>query len=154
MTGSYSHRPGAVALSLDGKERQNILCPYSIDTGNLLSNLLTFCHAAVKQRRHTCPRRRVTFSLPPSQIDKDSMVWRRGCPPNERTTYCIDPLTAHLPSPTSTPLPGHPHPSHGILATSTSGAACSVYYIYGAAPTVALAAQAAGTPFDPRSLDL
>jgi len=40
--GSYSHRPGAVALSLNGKERQNIVCPYSIDTGNLLSNILTF----------------------------------------------------------------------------------------------------------------
>jgi len=42
MMGSYSHRPGAVALSLDGKERQNIVCPYSIDAGNLLSNILTF----------------------------------------------------------------------------------------------------------------
>jgi hypothetical protein len=29
-----------------------------------------------------------------------------------------------------------------------------VYYIYGAAQAVALAARAAGTPFDPRSLDL
>ena len=113
------------------------------------------CHAAVKkQSQHTCPHRRVTFSLPPSHFDKDSTVWRRGCPPNERTTYRIDPLTAHSPSPTSTPLPGHPHPSHGILATSTSGAACSVYYIYGAAQAVALAARAAGTPFDPRSLYL
>jgi hypothetical protein len=112
------------------------------------------CHAAVKQSRHTCPRRHVTFSLPPSHIDKDSMVWRCGCPPNEHTTYRIDPLPAHSPSPTITPLPGHPHPSHGILATSTSGAACLVYYIYGAAQAVALAARASGTPFDPRSLDL
>ena len=61
---------------------------------------------------------------------------------------------AHSPSPTIAPLPGHPHPSHGILATSKSGATCSVYYIYGAAQAVALAARAAGTPFDPRSLDL
>jgi hypothetical protein len=35
-----------------------------------------------------------------------------------------------------------------------AGAACSVYYLYGAAQAVALAARAAGTPFDPRSLDL
>jgi len=55
---------------------------------------------------------------------------------------------------TITPLPGQLHPSHGILATSTSGAACSVYNIYGAAQAVALASRAAGTPFDPRSLDL
>jgi len=57
-----------------------------------------------------------------------------------------------LHSPPSTPL--HPHPSQGILATSTAGAACSVYYLYGAAQAVALAAQAAGTPFNPHSLDL
>jgi hypothetical protein len=48
----------------------------------------------------------------------------------------------------------HPHPSQGILATSTSGVACLVYYLYGAAQAVALAARATGTPFDPRSLDL
>ncbi len=47
-----------------------------------------------------------------------------------------------------------PHPSQGILATDTSGVACLVYYLYGAAQAVALVAQAAGTPFDPRSLDL
>jgi hypothetical protein len=57
-----------------------------------------------------------------------------------------------LHSPPITPL--HPHPSQGILATSTAGAACSVYYLYGATQAVALAARAAGTPFDPRSLDL
>jgi hypothetical protein len=59
-----------------------------------------------------------------------------------------------VPAPTSTPLPGHLHPCQGILATSTAGAACSVYYLYGAAQAVALAARASGTPFDPRSLDL
>ncbi len=48
----------------------------------------------------------------------------------------------------------HPHPSQGILATNMSRVACSVYYLYGAAQAVALAAFAAGTPFDPRSLDL
>jgi len=32
------------------------------------------CHAAAKQSRHICPRRCVTFSLPPSHIDKDSTV--------------------------------------------------------------------------------
>ncbi len=48
----------------------------------------------------------------------------------------------------------HPHPSQGIFATNTSGIACSVYYLYDAAQAVALAARAAGTPFDPRSLDL
>ncbi len=36
----------------------------------------------------------------------------------------------------------HPHPSQGILATSTSGVACLVYYLYGAAQAVALAARA------------
>jgi hypothetical protein len=48
----------------------------------------------------------------------------------------------------------HPHPSQGILATDTSGVACLVYYLYGAAQAVALAAHATGTPFDPCSLDL
>ena len=48
----------------------------------------------------------------------------------------------------------HPHPSQGILATSTSGAACSVYYIYGAAQAIASASRAAGTPFDRQSFDL
>ncbi len=48
----------------------------------------------------------------------------------------------------------HPHPSQGILATDTSGVACLVYYLNGAAQAVALAAHATGTPFDPCSLDL
>ncbi len=48
----------------------------------------------------------------------------------------------------------HPHPSQGILATSMSGVACLVYYLYSAAQAVVLAAHAAGTPFDPRSLDI
>ncbi len=48
----------------------------------------------------------------------------------------------------------HPHPSQGILATNTSWTACLVYYLYGAAQAVALTARAAGTPFDPCSLDL
>jgi hypothetical protein len=47
-----------------------------------------------------------------------------------------------------------PHPSQGILATNTSGIACLVYYLYGTAHPVVLAAQATGTPFDPHSLDL
>jgi hypothetical protein len=59
-----------------------------------------------------------------------------------------------VPSPSLTPLPDHPHPSQGIRATSATGAACSVYYLYDAAQAVALAARASGTPFDPRSLDL
>jgi hypothetical protein len=48
----------------------------------------------------------------------------------------------------------HPHPNQGILATSTSGVACLVYYLYGAAQAIALAAHATGTPYDPHSLDL
>jgi hypothetical protein len=48
----------------------------------------------------------------------------------------------------------HPHPSQGIRATNTSGIACLVYYLYGAAQAVALAARATGTPFNPHSLDL
>ena len=92
--------------------------------------------------------------LPAHHINKDRTIWWRGCPLNERTTYRIDPLVAHLPAPIIAPLPGHQHPSQGILATSATGAACSVYYIYGAAQAVALASRAAGTPFNPRSLDL
>ncbi len=49
----------------------------------------------------------------------------------------------------------HPHPSQGVLATTTSGVACLVYYLYGAAQAVALAAHAAGThPIYPHNLDL
>jgi hypothetical protein len=65
-----------------------------------------------------------------------------------------------LPPPTSTVIPpavsaaSQPHPSQGVLATNTSGIACLVYYLYGAAQAVALAVHAAGTPFDPHSLDL
>ncbi len=94
------------------------------------------------------------FTLPAQHINKDSTIWRRGCPPDERTIYRIDPLMAHSPAPIIAPLPGHPHHSQGILATSATGAACSVSYIYGAAQAAALASRAAGTPFDPRSLDL
>ncbi len=48
----------------------------------------------------------------------------------------------------------HPHPSQGILTASASGAACLVYYLYGASHAVALSARATGTPFDPQHLDL
>ena len=62
------------------------------------------------------------------------------------------------PAPVVDPSPGlavnHPHPSQGILATSTSRATCLVYYLYGTAQAVALAACATGTPFNPCSLDL
>ena len=59
-----------------------------------------------------------------------------------------------LPTQVLTPPPAHPHPSQGILATSATRVACSVYYIYGAAQAVALAAWTAGTPLDAQSLDL
>jgi hypothetical protein len=58
------------------------------------------CHAAVKQRRHTSLRRRVTFILPAHHVDKDSTIWQR-VNPDKRTTYHIDPLAAHLPAPIS-----------------------------------------------------
>jgi hypothetical protein len=70
------------------------------------------------------------------------------------------PSVTQLPSPSPVVIPPtvfatmHPHPSQGILATNTSGVACLVYYLYGAAQAVALAAHATGTPFGPRSLDL
>jgi hypothetical protein len=70
------------------------------------------------------------------------------------------PIVTRLPPPSPMVIPPavsaelHPHPSQGILATNTSGTACLVYYLYGAAQAVALAAQATGTPFDPHSLDL
>jgi len=105
------------------------------------------CHAAVKQCQHKSLRRRVTFLLPAHHVNKDSTIWRRvHC--KEHTTYRIDPHEAHLPAPIITLLTGHPHPSQGIPATCTTGAACSVYYIYGAAQVVALAAHATGTPFN------
>jgi hypothetical protein len=43
--------------------------------------------------QHTPPRR-VTFVLSPYHVNKDSMAWWRGCPPNKRMSYCIDPLAA------------------------------------------------------------
>jgi hypothetical protein len=70
------------------------------------------------------------------------------------------PSVTRLPPPSPVVIPPavsaatHPHPSQGILATSTSNVACLVYYLYGAAQDVALAAHAAGTPFDPCSLDV
>ena len=109
--------------------------------------------AAGKQRRHASPCQRVTFTIPPHHVDKDSMLWRR-VHPDKRTTYRRDPLPVQLAAPIVALQPGQPHPSQGILATSATGAACSVYYIYGAAQAVALASRAAGTPFDPRSFDL
>jgi hypothetical protein len=93
--------------------------------------------AAGKQRRHASPRRRVTFTLPPQHVDKDSTIWRR-VQPDERTTYCSVPLPVQLAAPIVAPQPGQPHPSQGILATSATGAACSVYYLYGAAQAVAM----------------
>jgi len=44
--------------------------------------------------QHTPPNRRVTFTLSPHHVDKDSTLWRRGRPPDERTTYRINPLMA------------------------------------------------------------
>jgi hypothetical protein len=70
------------------------------------------------------------------------------------------PRIIRLPSPASAVIPpavsvaSHPHPSQGVLATDTPRIACLVYYLYGAAQAFALAARAAGTPFDPCSLDL
>ena len=40
------------------------------------------------------PHRRVTFALSPHHVNKDSTIWRRGRPPNEHTTYHINPLAA------------------------------------------------------------
>ncbi len=111
------------------------------------------CNSAVKHRRHSSPRQQVTFALPSHQVDKDSTIWRH-VHPEERTTYHIDslaadrngfqfpppPTVAPVPSPSLTLLPSHLNPSQGILATSATGAACSVYYLYGAAQAVALAA--------------
>jgi hypothetical protein len=44
--------------------------------------------------RQTPPHQHVTFTLSPHHVDKDSTIWRRGRPPGERTTYCINPLAA------------------------------------------------------------
>jgi hypothetical protein len=70
------------------------------------------------------------------------------------------PRVMQLPPPSPMVIPPavssalHPHPSQSILATNTSRIACLVYYLYGTAQAVALAAQAAGKPFDPCSIDL
>ncbi len=45
--------------------------------------------------------------------------------------------------------PAHPHPSQRILATSSAGVACAVYYVYEAAQAIALASRATGTAFNP-----
>jgi hypothetical protein len=42
--------------------------------------------------RQNPPHQRVTFALSPHHVDKDSTTWQYGRPPNERKTYCIDPL--------------------------------------------------------------
>jgi hypothetical protein len=72
--------------------------------------------------------------------------------PPPKVTRLAPPAPTDIPPAVSAAL--HPHPSQGVLATNTSGIACLVYYLYGAAQVVALAARATGTPFDPRSLDL
>ncbi len=70
------------------------------------------------------------------------------------------PSVTRLPPPSPVVIPPtvsvatHPHLSQGILTTGPSGVACLVYSLYGAAHAVALAARAAGTLFDPSSLDL
>ncbi len=43
--------------------------------------------------RHTPPCQ-VTFVLSPYHVNKDSMAWRHGCPPDEQTLHCINPLAA------------------------------------------------------------
>jgi len=67
--------------------------------------------------------------------------------PRAQPTSVVTPRPSQ--APVITPLPGYPHLSQGILATTATGTACSVYYIYGAAQAVALESRAAGTPFDP-----
>ena len=124
---------------------RSALKPVSKSALNRLSvsrSALKWVSATGKQHRHAAPRQRVTFTLPPHHVDKDSMLWQR-IQPEECTTYRIVPRTVELHSPPITLL--QPHPSQGILATSTAGAACSVYYLYGAAQAVALAARAAAT---------
>jgi hypothetical protein len=80
--------------------------------------------------------------------------------PTPVTLLAPPPRVTQLPPPAPTVIPLavsvalHPHPSQGILATNTSEITCLVYYLYGAVQAVALATRAAGTPFDPRSLDL
>jgi hypothetical protein len=59
-----------------------------------------------------------------------------------------------MPARSLTLPPAPPHPSQGILATSSAGVACAVYYVYGAAQAVTLASRATGTAFDLQSLDL
>ncbi len=43
--------------------------------------------------RHTPPCR-VTSVLSPYNVNKDSMAWRRGRPPDKQILYCINPLAA------------------------------------------------------------
>ena len=70
------------------------------------------------------------------------------------------PTKSNSPPPCPPPMAPLLHPSHGVHATDNNGQACMVTYMYGAAQAngsaqaSALAALAARTPFDPRSLDL
>ena len=66
-------------------------------------------NSAVKHRRRSSPRRQVTFTLPAQHVDKDSMVWRCGCPPDEPTAYPLRHPVIHIPArESSSPAPPEP----------------------------------------------
>ena len=92
-------------------------------------------------------------STPPSAASVATPLETIPSPPRRAQLTFVGTLWRSL-AQVLTPPPAQPHPSQGILATSATGVACSVYYVYGAAQAVALAARAAGTPFNPQSLDL
>ncbi len=90
------------------------------------------------------------FSLPPPATP----IQRPAAPlPSARPPTVVPPptLSPHLPV---APPVRHLHSSQGIQATSANREACSVFYLYGAAQAMAMAAQASSTAFDPRSMDL
>ena len=133
-------------LSLPRQQSQSttpMVIPFSQAGGMRLDHVYgTF----LSLRRPQTPQDAATATAPrPPKVPPAAAIIPRPLPA---------PVIAPTPAPVNALLPDQPHPSQGILATSSSGAACSVYYIYGAAQAVALAARAAGTPFDPRSLDL
>jgi hypothetical protein len=90
------------------------------------------------------------FSLPPPATP----IQRPAAPlPSARPPTVVPPPTPS-PHPPVAPPVRHLHPSQGVQATSANREACSVFYLYGAAQAMAMAARVSSTAFAPRSMDL
>jgi hypothetical protein len=90
------------------------------------------------------------FPLPPTATP----IQRPAAPlPSARPPTVVPPSTPS-PHPPVAPPVCYLHPSQGVQATSANREACSVFYLYGAAQAMAMAAWASSTVFDPPSMDL